>query len=61
VTERSIIIDVYDGKTQQPAWHGVVKRDSYSGRVDYARLDEAVARVLAQFPPQTAVRTGTSY
>ena len=58
VTERSIIIDVFDAKTQAPAWHGVVKRESYSGRVDYARLDRAVDAVLVNFPPQTAARAG---
>jgi hypothetical protein len=56
-TERSIIIDVYDAKTRAPAWHGVVKRESYSDRVDYARLDRAVDAVLAQFPPQPQGRT----
>lgn len=57
VTQRSIIIDVYDGKTHQPAWHGVVSRDSYSDRPDYARLDQAVDKVLAHFPPQPGTRT----
>ena len=52
VTQRSIIIDVYDAKTRAPAWHGVVKRESMSDRVNYDRLDKAVASVLAQFPPQ---------
>ena len=59
-TERSIIIDIYDAKTRAPAWHGVVKRESFSDRVDYARLDRAVDAVLAQFPPQPGVRT-TAY
>jgi hypothetical protein len=58
-TERSIVIDVYDARTRAPAWHGVVKRESYSDRVDYARLDRAVDAVLAQFPPQPGVRTAT--
>ena len=61
VTERSIIIDVYDGRTHQPAWHGVVRRDSFSDRVDYSRLDQAVNKVLAEFPPQAGPRSGTSY
>jgi len=60
-TERSIIIDVYDAKTHQAAWHGVVKRESFSDRVDYARLDQAVAAVLAQFPTPGAVQARTSY
>jgi hypothetical protein len=61
VTQRSIVIDVYDAKTRAPAWHGVVRRESYSDRVDYARLDRAVAAVLAQFPPQPGARTSSSY
>ena len=60
-TQRSIIIDVYDAKTRAPAWHGVVKRESYSDRVDYSKLDKAVDRVLAQFPPQAGARTSSSY
>jgi hypothetical protein len=56
VTERSIIIDIYDAKTQQPAWHGEVSRESYSGRVNYARLDQAVDKVLSQFPPQPGAK-----
>jgi hypothetical protein len=58
VRERSIIIDIYDGKTRSPAWHGVVTRDSYSRRYDTARLDKAVDEVLAQFPPQPAMNSG---
>ena len=54
VTQRSLIIDVYDAKTRAPIWHGVGKRESYSDRIDYARLDRAVDAVLAKFPPQTA-------
>lgn len=61
VTERSIIIDVYDAKTRAPAWHGVVKRESYSDRVNYERLDRAVDTVLAQFPPQPGARASASY
>ncbi len=52
--QRSIVIDVYDAKTRAPAWHGVVKRESYSDRPNYGRLDQAVDSVLAHFPPQQA-------
>ena len=52
VTQRSIVIDVYDATTRAAAWHGVVRRESYSDRVDYGRLDRAVDAVLAKFPPQ---------
>ena len=50
--QRSIVIDVYDGRTRQAAWHGVVKRETYSDRVNYGRLDQAVDAVLAKFPPR---------
>ena len=52
VVQRSIIIDIYDGKTRAPAWHGVVRRENYSDRVNYGRLDQAVDSVLLKFPPQ---------
>ena len=52
VIQRSIVIDIYDSRTRQAAWHGVVKRESYSERVNYGRLDQAVDAVLAKFPPQ---------
>lgn len=52
VTQRSIVIDIYDARTRAPAWHGVVRRETYSDRLDYGRLDRAVEAVLAKFPPQ---------
>ena len=54
--QRSIVIDVYDGRTRQPAWHGVVRRETYSDRVNYGRLDQAVDAVLAKFPPRPGVQ-----
>lgn len=51
VTERRIVIDVYDSRTQAAAWHGVVRRQSFSNRLDYSRLDRAVDAVLSKFPP----------
>ena len=59
VTQRSIVIDVYDAKTRAPAWHGVVRRESTSDRVNYSRLDRAVEKVLAQFPPQPGTRASS--
>ena len=52
VTERSIVIDIYDAKTRQPVWHGIAQKDAYSDAVNYAKLDETVDLVLARFPPQ---------
>jgi hypothetical protein len=54
VTERSIVIDIYDAKTHYAVWHGVVSKDAYSDEVDYAKLDEAVNAVLSRFPPPVA-------
>ena len=51
VTERSLVIDIYDAKTRQAVWHGVAQKDSYSDDVDYSKLDETVMAVLAAFPP----------
>ena len=59
VRERSIIIDIYDGKTRAAAWHGVVRRESASRRYDAARLDKAVDAVLAEFPPQPTASRGS--
>ncbi|MCL6730590.1 DUF4136 domain-containing protein [Sphingomonas hankyongi] len=51
VTERSLVIDIYDAKTRQPVWHGVAQKDSYSDEIDYSKLDATVSAVLAGFPP----------
>ncbi|HEY1143732.1 MAG TPA: DUF4136 domain-containing protein [Sphingomicrobium sp.] len=51
-TERSVIIDIYDGPTKRPIWHGEAANNEYYDRVDYAKLDRAVDAALANFPPQ---------
>lgn len=56
VTERSLVIDIYDSKTNLPVWHGVAKKDAYTDEVNYAKLDETIAAVLNHFPPQPGVR-----
>lgn len=58
VTERSIVIDIYDAKTKQPVWHGVAQKDAYSEDVNYAKLDETIGLVLAHFPPQPGAAPG---
>ena len=55
VTERSLIIDIYDSRTRQAVWHGVARKDVYDDNVDYARMHQAIGAALAQFPPQPAV------
>jgi len=60
VTERSIVVDIYDGRTHNAVWHGVVSKDGYPDRVDYSKLDATVDAMLARFPPHPgAVATGT--
>jgi hypothetical protein len=51
-TERSVIIDMYDGPTKRPIWHGEAMDREYYDNVDYAKLDRAVDAALANFPPQ---------
>ena len=53
VTDRSIIIDIYDGATRRPVWHGTVTGTSYlNSEVDYSKLDATVDSVLNEFPPR---------
>ena len=58
VTERSLVVDIYDAKSRSAVWHGVTKHESYSDSVNYERLDRAVDAVLAQFPPQPGAKAG---
>lgn len=51
-TERSVIIDIYDGPTKRPIWHGEAADNEYYDKVDYTKLDRAVDAALANFPPQ---------
>ena len=60
VTERSIVVDIYDGRTHNAVWHGVVSKEGYPGHVDYSKLDATVDAMLSRFPPQPAtVATGS--
>ena len=54
VTDRSLVVDIYDQKTRAPVWHGVITRTGYPDQVDYSKLDQTVDAVLARFPPQVA-------
>ena len=58
VTDRSLVIDVYDTPTKRPVWHGVITKTGYPDRVDYSKLDATVDAVLARFPPQPAPPPG---
>lgn len=57
-TDRSVVIDIYDGPTNRPVWHGVATNSEYRDQVNYTKLDQAVVAALANFPPQvqTAAR-----
>lgn len=55
VTERSLVIDIYDSGTRQAVWHGVARKDAYSDDVDYSRMNETIGAVLAHFPPQSGM------
>ena len=57
-TERSVIIDIYDGRSRRPIWHGVAAHREYSDKVDYVKMDRAVDAALAKFPPQPAPASG---
>ena len=52
-TEGTLGVDVFDGKTKQPVWHGwASKTVSTSDRTDPApSIEKAVAAIFADFPP----------
>jgi hypothetical protein len=51
-TEGTLAIDVFDGKSQLAVWHGWTTR-RVTESADRAQLvDEVVAEILAEFPPQ---------
>ena len=54
-TERSVVIDIYDGPSRRPVWHGVGSNREYRDNVNYAKLNEAIVAALAKFPPQPEV------
>jgi hypothetical protein len=60
VTDRSIVIDIYDRASNRPVWHGVVTRTGYPDDIDYPKLDQTVDAVLARFPPQPAPAAGAA-
>ncbi len=52
-TEGTLGVDVFDGKTKQPVWHGwASKTISTSDRKDPSpSIEKAVSALFAQFPP----------
>jgi len=51
VTDGTLVIDIYDAKTKQPIWHGTATQQVGSKSVTQEQIDQAVAAVLANFPP----------
>jgi hypothetical protein len=57
--EGQLSIDIFDGKTHQPVWHGgATKRITESDRKNAkAQIDAAVKAILARFPPGATARS----
>lgn len=57
-TEGTLGIDIFDGKTKQPVWHGwATKTISTSDRRDPTEsINEAVRALFAGFPPTASAR-----
>lgn len=53
-TEGTLAIDIYDASTRRPVWHGKARKDITPGRIVPTDIDEAVAGILARFPPSAA-------
>jgi hypothetical protein len=52
-TEGRLAIDVFDGKTRQPVWHGLARKRISEADVENAAVEipKAVRTLLARFPP----------
>lgn len=52
--EGTLAIDVFDGRTHQPVWHGWATKRITEEDVRHAseRIPEAVTAILARFPPR---------
>jgi hypothetical protein len=56
LVEGTFVIDAFDGRTHELAWHGFAKGFVDRQTVDYGRLGRAVDAVLASFPPSSVER-----
>ncbi|MGA7540844.1 MAG: DUF4136 domain-containing protein [Steroidobacteraceae bacterium] len=52
--EGTISIDIFDGRTHRPAWHGWARKELTHADLEHSAgsIREAVDSVLAQFPPK---------
>ena len=52
--EGTLSIDVFDGRSHRPAWHGWARRELTHADLEHSAgsIREAVNSVLAQFPPK---------
>jgi len=50
LVEGALVVDVFDGKTHEPVWHGAARVEVQSDRVDESLLRRATAKVLDSFP-----------
>lgn len=49
-TEGQLSVDVFDTKTTQPLWHGRATETVNPKKLDPAKVEKAVADVMARFP-----------
>jgi uncharacterized protein DUF4136 len=54
LVEGSFVIDAFDGQTHQMLWHGAAQEVIDASHPDYDRLQRAIEKVLASFPPRTS-------
>jgi hypothetical protein len=54
--EGILVIDVFDGKSQQALWHGAARVEIDSDKIDDQLLRRATSKVLAAFPWSRAGR-----
>jgi hypothetical protein len=53
-TEGTLAIDIFDGRTRAPVWHGWTRKQITEADIEQAaaRIPEAVDVIIAQFPPR---------
>jgi hypothetical protein len=57
ILEGILIIDILDGKTLEPVWHGAARVDLDKEGIDDPLLRRATSKVMASFPWSRAVRS----